>query len=120
MTAEKQSNDTSEKIKGTLNRLKAEGNVIGKAPYGFSNTFVNGIRKRLENTEEQNTIIKIKDKYIDIINNYQTYQNEYRIGSKIDVIRFIIRWCIRNCIKNRNGLAFTESQIKNILKIKQH
>ena len=36
MTAEKQSNDTSEKIKGTLKRLKDEGHVIGKAPYGKS------------------------------------------------------------------------------------
>jgi DNA invertase Pin-like site-specific DNA recombinase len=119
MTAEKQSNDTSEKIKGTLNRLKAEGNVIGKAPYGFSNTLVNGIRKRIVNTEEHNTIQKIKDKYLDIVNNYINYQNEYRFYHKIDIIRFIIRWCIRSCIKNRNGSVFTELQIKNIINPKQ-
>ena len=116
MTAEKQSNDTSEKIKGTLNRLKAEGHEIGKAPYGYKNAVVNGIRKILVNTEEKNTIQKIKDMYFDINNNYNKYANEIRSKSKINMIKFIIRWCNRIGTKNRNGLSFTESQIRNIVK----
>ena len=115
MTAEKQSNDTSEKIKGTLNRLKAEGHVIGKAPYGYKNVIVNSIRKRIVNTEEKNTMQKIKDMYLDINNNYNKYANELQSKSKINMIKFIIRWCNRSGIKNRNGLSFTESQIKTII-----
>jgi len=117
MTAEKLSNDTSEKIKGTLDRLKAEGHEIGKAAYGYKNAVVNGIRKKLVNTEEKNTIQKIKDMYLDINNNYNKYANEIQSKSKINMIKFIIRWCNRNGTKNRNGLSFTESQIRNIIKL---
>ena len=119
MTAEKQSNDTSEKIKGTLIRLKAEGHVIGKAPYGFKNSFVNGIRKRVLNTEEQDTIKNIKAMNLDIHRHFNDYKNDILVKSKINIIKYIIRKCIRNGIKNRNGLAFTISQIRTIIKEKQ-
>jgi len=119
MTAEKQSNDTSEKIKGTLNRLKAEGHIIGKAPYGFKNSFVNGIRKRLLNTEEQDTIKYIKSINLDIHDNFNNYKNDILVKSKINIIKYIIRKCVRNGIKNRNGIAFTISQIRTIIAEKQ-
>ena len=115
MTAEKQSNDTSEKIKGTLSRLKAEGHIIGKAPYGFSNVVINGIRKRTINVDEQKHIRTIKDKYIDIHENFDTYAKSENIRrSNLSIITFIMRWCTRTNIKHRNGNAFTFSQIKNI------
>ena len=117
MTAEKQSNDTSEKIKGTLNRLKAEGHIIGKAPYGFKNSVVEGIRKRLVNSEEKNTIQKIKDLYLDINKNFNKYVNDISSKTKINIIKYIIRWCIRNSIKNRNGLSFSISQIRTMIKL---
>jgi DNA invertase Pin-like site-specific DNA recombinase len=119
MTAEKQSNDTSEKIKGTLSRLKTEGHVIGKAPYGFNNIIINGIRKRVINNEEQKDIKKIKDKFNDINDNFDNYLGIENIKkSKLSMIKFIMRWCSRTGMKNRNSKAFTISQIQSIIKSK--
>ena len=116
MTAEKQSNDTSEKIKGTLKRLKAEGNIIGRAPYGFSNVIIDGIRKRVSNDSEKKMINKIKNKYNDIIENFENYKNNEYLGrSESSIIKFIMRWSSREGMKNRNNVAFTISQIGNIV-----
>ena len=119
MTAEKQSNDTSEKIKCTLKRLKDEGHVIGIAPYGFSNIIVNGIRKRIENNDEQENIRKINDKYNDILENFNDYlKEEYIYRNYSSIVKFIMRWCVRTGVKNRKGASFTEAQIKTIIKPK--
>ena len=116
MTAEKQSNDTSEKIKGTLNRLKAEGHVIGRAPYGYTNVVINGIRKRIHNHHENENIKKIKHKYFDINENFDTYLRTENIRrSTLSILTFIMRWCFRNGMKNRNGIPFTVSHIKSII-----
>ena len=114
-TAEKYSNDTSEKIKGTLKRLKNDGHVIGKAPYGFSNTIINGIRKRIINAVETANIKKIKFKYIDIIENFDNYQTECVRRSNLSILKYIIRWCKRANIKYRNDQSFTTSMIKSII-----
>jgi len=115
MTAEKQSNDTSEKIKGTFKRLKDEGHVIGKAPYGLTNVLIDGIRKRINNNSENINIQKIKEKYCDIIENFDNYKNECVRSSNSSIIKYIIRWCNRSGIKNRNNLSFTQSTIKKII-----
>jgi len=116
MTAEKLSNDTSEKIKGTLSRLKAEGHIIGRAPYGFSNVVINGIRKRITNNDETNIIHNIKNKYNDVYTNLDNYcRNDNVRRSEISIITFIMRWCNRNGIKHRKGNTFTFSQIKSIV-----
>jgi DNA invertase Pin-like site-specific DNA recombinase len=117
MTAEKQSNDTSEKIKGTLKRLKTEGHVIGKAPYGYKNIIINGIRKRIIDDKETENIKSIKHKYLDIFNNIGEYAKIDRVYSnKTSIIKFIMRWASRIGMKNRNSAAFSYSQIKTILK----
>ena len=116
MTAEKQSNDTSEKIKGTLKRLKAEGHVIGKAPYGFSNIIVNGIRKRSVNKAEKENITQIKNKYIHIHENIDEYLEKDKIRrGQSSIITYIMRWTARTGLKHRKGNAFTFSQIKSIV-----
>ena len=116
MTAEKQSNDTSEKIKGTLKRLKTEGHVIGRAPYGYKNIIINGIRKRIIDDKETENIKSIKHKYTDIYNNIDEYAKIDTVYSnKTSIIKFIIRWASRIGMKNRNASAFSYSQIKTIL-----
>jgi DNA invertase Pin-like site-specific DNA recombinase len=115
-TAEKFSNITSEKIKASVKRLKDQGHVIGKAPYGFQNSLVNGIKKRIPNNSESENIRKIKEKYIDLFDNFDNYiENEGVRRSQISIIKFIIRWCCRNGINYRDGKSFTNSQIKNII-----
>ena len=116
MTAEKQSNDTSEKIKGTHRRLRAEGHVLGKAPYGFRISIINGIRKRFPNEDEKNNIRKIKQKHIDIHENFDDYLRTENIKrNESSVIKFIVRWCVRTGLQHRNNVAFTEYQIKKIV-----
>ena len=116
MTAEKQSNDTSEKIKGTLKRLKSEGHVIGKAPYGFTNTIINGIRTRILNDKEKQNIESIKHKYNDVRNNFNMYAVTDNINlTKTSILKFIMRWSSRIGMKNRNGNGFSYSQIKIIV-----
>ena len=114
-SAEKYSNDISEKTKGTIRRLREEGHAIGMAPYGYKNVLVNGIRKRQINNIETETISKIKAKYFDIIENRDNYKNDFIRNSYSSIYKYIIRWCKRSGMKNRNNTAFTESFIKKIV-----
>jgi DNA invertase Pin-like site-specific DNA recombinase len=115
-SAEKYSNLTSEKIKGTLRRLKTEGHSFGKAPYGFKNVIINGIRKRVVDDRESDNIRKIKTEY----NYIHEHFDEIRVNERMrrnysSIYRHLIRWCNRSGIKNRNGDVFRLSQIKTIV-----
>jgi len=118
-TAEKYSNDTSEKILGSQRRLKAEGHYVGggHAKYGLKRIIVDGIRKQVTNINEQDIITKIKEKYYDICENYENSYKDSIRRTHVAFIRYIINWCDNNNIKNRLGNKFTEGQIKKIIDI---
>ena len=67
--AENVSNLTSEKVTKSIQKRKAEGHVFGQAPYGFKHIKINGILKRVEDEQEQETITIIMDQYNQNITN---------------------------------------------------
>ena len=115
-TAEKYSNDTSEKIKGTLRRLKNEGHCVGgRIPYGVKRIIVNGIRKQIPSPIEMGVISLIKGKYYDIWKNFDVYSGSVKNKSNFHVINYIVQWCEEQGIKHRNNKKMSESQIKTII-----
>ena len=117
-TAEKYSNMTSEKIKGTLKRLRQEGHVFGRAPYGYKHVKIHNIRKRVINNQERENIRKIKNRY----NNYRTSFENFpeNVGikkSNMSIIRQLVRWCNRTGLKYRNNKNYTIQQIKYIVNL---
>jgi DNA invertase Pin-like site-specific DNA recombinase len=117
-TAEKYSNMTSEKIKGTLKRLKEEGHIFGRAPYGYKHVKMDNIRKRVANNQERENIRKIKNRY----NNYKTSFENFpeNVGikkSNIAIVRQLVRWCNRTGLKYRNDKNYTTQQIKYIVNL---
>ena len=119
-SAEKYSNDTSEKIKGTLRRLKNDGHCVGgRIPYGVNRIIINGIRKQVPNPIETNNIKLIKAKYYEIWKNFDVY-NQYIIRrTHVHIIRYITKWCDEQNIKYRNNQKLNESQINTIITKKQ-
>jgi len=115
-TAEKYSNDTSEKIKGTIRRLKAAGHDLGRAPYGFKHINENGIRKRRRCNDEYNSITRIKSRYYEYCENFDRMAETQGLRrNETSIIRCIIRWCSREGLKNRKGELFTSRNIKSII-----
>jgi len=115
-TAEKYSNDTSEKIKGTINRLKNEGKYLpGRIPYGYKRIKINGQLKQVENSIEKETINIIKTQYNKIWNNFNDYSNDIPKKSQYYIFQYLKQWCAQQHIKDRNQNYFTESSIKNII-----
>ena len=119
-TAEKYSNDTSEKIKGTLKRLREQGNITGgRIPYGVKRIVVDGIRKQVPNTIEINNIKLIKDKFYDVWKNFDKYTDFIKNKSNFQIVNFLTNWCNEKNIKNRNNIVFTHNQIKRLITSKQ-
>ena len=119
-TAEKYSNDTSEKIKGTLRRLKTEGHCIGgRIPYGVKRIVVDGIRKQVANQNEVDNIKIIKAKFYDIWKNFNKYTHIITHKSNFKIINYLILWCEEQHIKHRNNTTFTINQIKKIIVTKK-
>ena len=115
-TAEKYSNDTSEKIKGTINRLKNEGKYIaGRVPYGYKRIKVDGQLKQIVNSIEMDTIKLIKSRYNKIWNKFDDYSNDIPKKSQYYIIKYLKQWCDNQHIKDRNQHYFTESRIKTII-----
>ncbi len=113
--AERFSNQTSEKIKASLQRLRDEGHYLGKATYGYSIKTIDGIKKRVINKSEQKNINKICAKYQDICKNKYKYIEEGNINeSYISILRFLSRWSFREGIRNKT-MAFTPNQIKKFI-----
>ena len=100
-TAENYSNITSEKIKNTMNRLKAEGHVFGRAPYGYKNILINGIRTRVEDEQEQSNIAQICE-YYDTLGEICGYKST-------------LNWCNEENLTYRHGKPYTLQQIKKII-----
>ena len=115
-TAEKYSNDTSEKIKGTLNRLKNEGKYMpGRIPYGYKRIKVNGHLKQVENSIEMDNINTLKSLYNRIWNKFDDYSNVIPKKSQYHIIKYLTQWCSQQHIKDRNNINFTESRLKTII-----
>jgi DNA invertase Pin-like site-specific DNA recombinase len=115
-TAEKYSNDTSEKIKGTLRRLRSEGHCVGgRIPYGVKRIVVDGIRKQVANQNEVDNIKVIKAKFYDIWKNFNKYSHIISHKSNFKIIKYLILWCEEQHIKHRNNKTFTINQIKKII-----
>ena len=123
-TAEKYSNDTSEKIKGTINRLINEGKYIpGRIPYGYKRIKVNNQLKQVENSIEMDIITIIRTKYNTIWNNYNDYRNlvNYECRSLYYIVKYLKKWCDTQHFKDREQKYFTESKIKTFIMSKtQH
>ena len=114
-TAEKYSNIISEKIKGTLKRLRAEGHDFGRARYGYKSVKINGIRKHVVNDLEQKNIKKIIKRYHNYIEHFETYPEN--IGFKktyTNIMHALRRWCNRSGLKYRNDKHYTINQLKKI------
>jgi DNA invertase Pin-like site-specific DNA recombinase len=115
-TAEKYSNDTSEKIKGTINRLKNEGKYLpGRVPYGYKRIKIDGKLTQVENPIEKENIITIKKQYNKIWNNFNDYSNDIPKKSPYYIIKYLKQWCANQHIKDRNQIYFTESRLKTII-----
>jgi DNA invertase Pin-like site-specific DNA recombinase len=113
--AERFSNQTSEKIKASLQRLRNEGHYLGKAGYGYSVKTIDGIKKKVVNKSEQKNINKICAKYKDICKNKYKYIDNGDINkSTISVFRFLSRWSFREGVRNKT-MAFTPTQIKKFV-----
>jgi DNA invertase Pin-like site-specific DNA recombinase len=118
-TAEKYSNDTSEKIKGTIKRLKAEGHCVGgRIPYGVKRIVIDGIRKQVPNPNEVDNIKIIKSKYYEIWNNFNKYKNVIKNKSKYQILQYLQNWCNENHIKHRNNQILTINNIKKFIVMK--
>ena len=116
LSAEKYSNDISFKAKATITRLKNDGHVFGRAPYGFQNIMIDGIRKRVPNNDERDNITRIRSRYFEMHENYGADAGADRIRpNQSSLIKFLTRWCIREGLKSRNGSPFTSLQIKKII-----
>jgi len=115
-TAEKYSNDTSEKIKGTINRLKNEGKYLpGRVPYGCKRIKIDGKLTQVEHPIEKENIITIKKQYNKIWNDFNDYSNDIPKKSQYYIIKYLKQWCANQHIKDRNQTYFTESRIKTII-----
>ena len=115
-TAEKYSNDTSEKIKGTLRRLKNEGHCAGgRIPYGVKRIVVNGIRKQIPSPIEMGIISLIKKQYYEIWKNFDKYNEIIKYKSNFHVINYIVQWCEEHSIKHRNNQKMTKNHITTII-----
>lgn len=117
-SAEKFSNIASEKVRTTMARLRREGHVFGRAPYGYKHALIGNIRKRIPDNREQQNIRKIQSQYEYIMgnwdNNPETAGTRY---SKASMIRVLGRWCNRSGLKYRNQKNYTTSQVRKIVEM---
>ena len=119
-TAEKYSNDTSEKIKSTLTRLKSQGHCVGgRIPYGVKRIVIDGIRKQVPNITEVDNIKIIKDKYYEIWKHFDKYKNIIKNKSNFQILQYLQNWCIEKNIKHRNNKTLTINQIKKFIILKK-
>jgi DNA invertase Pin-like site-specific DNA recombinase len=115
-SAEKFSNIASEKIRSTNARLRQEGHVLGRAPYGYKHTLINGVRKLIPNNEEQANINKIKTRYTYLMNNWKNNPETATLRlSKICMLRILLRWCNRTGLKYRKQQNYTILQLNKII-----
>jgi DNA invertase Pin-like site-specific DNA recombinase len=115
-TAEKYSNMTSEKVKNTFKRLREEGHVFGKAPYGYKHIKIGEIRKRIPDNQEKENIRKISERYNNYVSTFENYpENQGVKKTATNIIKALIRWCNRSGLKYRHGKHYTLSQIKCII-----
>jgi DNA invertase Pin-like site-specific DNA recombinase len=115
-SAEKFSNIASEKVRTTMARLRREGNVFGRAPYGYKHTKIGNIRKRTFDNKEQQNIRKIKEQYKYIMDNWKNMPETAELRySKINMLRTLSRWCNRTGLQYRNEKNYTTYQIQKII-----
>ena len=119
--AEKFSNMTSEKIRNTHKRLLEEGHEFGRAKYGFQVDKSSGVRKLVRNEDEQEVVKKIKEKFNDVSENFDNYQQQENLKRTYQSIyEFIARWCARSGIKYRNDEPITDKIVHRIVKDKTY
>jgi len=117
-SAEKFSNIASEKVRTTMARLRKEGHVFGRVPYGYKNTLIGNIRKRIPDNKEQQKIRQIQTQYSYIINNWENNPDTEKLRyTKINILRTLVRWCNRKGMKYRNQSNYTTSQIRTIIQM---
>ena len=114
-SAEKFSNIASEKVRTTMARLRQEGHVFGRAPYGYKHTLVGNIRKRVLDNQEQQNIQKIRDQLEYMQNNWKNNPDTAVLRCNwMNMLSVLARWCNRVGLKYRNNKNYTKSQLRRI------
>ena len=110
--AEFLSNQTSERVKNTIKRKKAEGHHFGRPRYGYEIKMINGIRKLKPHKEQQKIISNIS-------NLYKKYNEQNNKPIK-QIIPLISNELNKQQVTNTRNLPFTKSMLTTILKREQH
>jgi DNA invertase Pin-like site-specific DNA recombinase len=120
--SEKVSNQTSEKVRATIKRKRSEGNVFGKAKFGYKHIKINGIIRRVINLTEMIVIEHIKNLFAKMVSNPRKYSELSKYNgyshhhiTEIDIIKAVIRDCNRKGMRYRNGKPLTPTHIRRIL-----
>ena len=106
--AEFLSNQTSERIKNTLKRKRAEGHQFGRPRYGYEIKMINGIRKFKPHKQQQKIISNILN-----LQRKLDKQNDKTIKQVVPLISAELN---RFKITNTRNLPFTKSMLTSILK----
>lgn len=106
--AELLSNQTSERVKNTIKRKKAEGHHFGRPRYGYEIKIINGIRKLKPHKTQQKIISNINNLY-----NKFNKNNNKTIKEIVPLIRNELN---KQNITNTRNLPFTKSMLTTILK----
>lgn len=116
--AEKVSNQTSEKVRATIKRKRAEGHVFGKAPFGYKHIKIAGVMKRIADEKEMTVIEHVNSLFSKMATNprkYSELNSIYRNITEIDIIKAVIRDCNRKGYRYRTGKPLTPAQVRRIL-----
>ena len=116
--AEKVSNQTSEKVRATIKRKRAEGHVFGKAPFGYKHIKIAGVMKRIANEKEMRIIEHVNSLFAKMVakpHKYSELNSTFRNITEIDIIKAVIRDCNRKGYRYRTGKPLTPAQVRRIL-----
>ena len=114
--AEHVSNTTSEKVINSIRKRKAEGHVFGKAPYGFRNVMVDGIRKRIKDNKSQEIIRIVTKRYYEVVSNINQFKETDGVqNNQTSICKYILKWLRQQNIKFNDDIHFTLQQIKRII-----
>ena len=113
--AEALSNTTSEKVKNSKAKRRAEGHEDGPAKYGYKIDIIDGIRKKVEDQQVSAKIRIICDKYREVAANIGRYADEGVKNNVTSICRYVMKWCHQRNIKYKNEQSFTVSKIKLVV-----
>jgi DNA invertase Pin-like site-specific DNA recombinase len=108
-TAQLYSDSISERVKGTIEYKKSQGNHVGTTKFGYATKKVNGIRKLVKSKKEQNTIKLIKDIC-------KEYQKSYNVDKMKSYNYDDVAKLLNNSGINFRGRPFNKKNINMLTK----